>query len=164
MAAAPFPPAESGPPRFIADSMVGRLARLLRALGFDVAYDPRIEDSTLLRRAKEEGRLLLTRDTHLLERRGLPPTLFIESDFVEDQLAQVVAACKLGPADSRPLTRCLVCNAVLEPVAKEMIRGKVPPFVYSTQREFVRCPGCERIYWAGTHVSRMLARLKRITG
>jgi uncharacterized protein with PIN domain len=133
--------------------MLGRLARWLRILGYDAEYFPG-EDDDLLRRARREGRVLLTRDTRLLQRRPLPPHLFIESDHVMEQLRQVVAALALNPA-SPPAHRCACCNAVLEPRDKVQVAGLVPEFVWSHYRAFWACPGCRRIYWAGTHRRRM---------
>lgn len=153
---------ESGPrsphddgvaPRFLADAMLGRLARWLRILGYDAEYFPG-EDDDLLHQARREGRVLLTRDTHLLHRRPLPPHLFIESDYVMEQLGQVVAALHLNPAAPAP-HRCSCCNAVLEPRDKVQVAGLVPEFVWSHHEAFWACPCCHRIYWAGTHCRRM---------
>jgi hypothetical protein len=160
------PQQENGAPRFLADAMLGRLARWLRILGYDAEYFPG-EDDELIRRARREGRLLLTRDTRLLRRRAagarpvpgrdaerLPPHLFIESDHVMEQLRQVVAALHLRPA-APPAHRCSCCNAVLEPRDKAQVLGLIPDFVWSHQQAFWACPRCQRIYWAGTHRRRM---------
>jgi uncharacterized protein with PIN domain len=154
------------PPRFLADAMLGRLARWLRILGYDAEYFPG-EDEDLLRRARSEGRILLSRDTRLLQRGpagirpvpgretdSLPPHLFIESDHVMAQLRQVVAALGLNPA-SPPVRRCTCCNVVLEPRDKAQVAGLVPEFVWSHHQAFWACPRCQRIYWAGTHRRRM---------
>jgi hypothetical protein len=84
-------------PRFLVDAMLGRLAKWLRILGYDAEYFPG-EDDDLLRQARRQGRVLLTRDTRLLRRRPLPSHLFIESDQVMEQLRQVVTALRLDPA------------------------------------------------------------------
>jgi hypothetical protein len=139
--------------RFLADAMLGRLARWLRILGYDAAYFTG-EDNALLRQAWREGRILLTRDTRLLRRRRLPPHLFIQSDHVQEQVRQVVAALRL---EARPSVarRCLCCNVVLEPRPKDEIVGLVPEFVWSHHQAFWACPNCQRIYWPGTHRQRM---------
>ena len=151
-------------PSFIADSMLGRLARWLRALGFDVAYDPFAEDRALLRRAREAGRVLLTRDSRLVQVRDCPPYIFVESDRLEDQLAQVKEAAGLNFAEVCFLTRCMECNGLLSEVDKASIRCEVPPYVFSTQTDFRRCPRCRRVYWGGTHVPRLQERLRRLAG
>jgi uncharacterized protein with PIN domain len=140
-------------PRFLADAMLGRLAKWLRILGYDAAYFPG-EDDDLLRQARGEGRILLTRDTRLLRRRGLPAHVFIESDHVTDQLRQVVGALRLDP-ESPPERRCVRCNVILESRPKAEILGLVPEFVWSHHETFWGCPRCRRIYWAGTHRRRM---------
>lgn len=142
-----------GRPRFLADAMLGRLARWLRILGYDAAYDP-AEDEDLLARAQQEGRILLTRDTRLVRRRRLPRHLFIESDEVLVQVRQVLSALGL-PCTAGPARRCLRCNVPIEPCSKDEVAGRVPEFVWSQHQAFWRCPACERIYWPGTHWQRM---------
>lgn len=172
MDSGPRSPHEDGvPPRFLADAMLGRLARWLRILGYDAEYFPG-EDDELIRRARREGRVLLTRDTRLLQRysagvRPPPagtdplPHLFIESDHVMEQLRQVVAALHLNPA-APPARRCSCCNAVLEPRDKAEVVGRVPEFVWSHHQAFWACPRCQRIYWAGTHRQRMEEAIKAL--
>lgn len=144
-------------PRFAVDAMLGRLARWLRILGHDVAYERHLRGAELARCARREGRLLLTRDTRLLRDPELPPHVFIASDRFREQLAQVAAAVPLDRA--APLTRCLRCNRALEPTDREAVRDRVPPFVFATQERFRTCPRCHRVFWAATHRTRMLTEL-----
>lgn len=161
MESRPQPPSGSGEaPRFLADAMLGRLAKWLRILGYDAEYFPG-EDDDLLRQARREGRVLLTRDTRLLRRRLLPPHLFIESDHVMEQLRQVVVALRLDPT-APPARRCVCCNTVLEPRHKAEVLGLVPEFVLSHHQAFWACPACRRIYWAGTHRQRMEEAIKAL--
>lgn len=142
-----------GPPCFLADTMLGRLATWLRILGYDAEYF-RGDDATLIQRARETGRILLTRDSGVTRRRALPPHLFVLSDHVSEQLRQVVHAFHLTP-DNPPRRRCPRCNIVLESRAKADVAGRVPEFVWSQQDVFWGCPGCGRVYWAGSHRRRM---------
>jgi len=142
-----------GPPRFVADAMLGRLATWLRILGYDVEY-VRVEDTALIERARETGRILLTRDTGLVRRRALPPHLFVRSDRVSEQLRQVIQAFHLTPAEPSA-RRCPRCNAVVEPRTKTEVLGRVPEFVWNHQDSFWGCPACGRLYWAGSHRRRM---------
>ena len=143
-------------PAFIADVMVGKLARWLRVLGFDVLYSNKYEDDEIIRISDVEGRLILTRDVQLV-RRAPNRSLFIESDHYREQIQQVVRSFNLS--DFKAFSRCLECNARLEAVDKEAVFEKVPPFVYLTQERFARCPICDRIYWRGTHTQEMLKKI-----
>lgn len=139
--------------------MLGKLARWLRILGFDAAYETRIADEELIARARAEGRVLLTRDTRLVRRRELPPHLLIESERAPAQLRQVLSAFGLEVNPRTLLSRCLVCNEATGEISREEARGEVPPYVFRTQRRFARCPACLRIYWRATHVEDILERL-----
>ena len=147
-------------PRFLVDGMLGRLARWLRLLGYDAEYANDVPDSDIVRRARAEGRIVLTCDTGLARRRALR-VLLIRGERVDEQLAQVVAA--LGLVFDGALTRCPVCNMLLDDVAREAVRQRVPPYVYGTQRGFRQCPGCGRVYWRGTHWQRIWAAIERAT-
>jgi hypothetical protein len=146
-------------PRFVADSMLGTLAKWLRILGYDTTYDTQLDDNQLVRLARAEGRILLTRDTGLLKRKGLS-RLFIESEVLEEQLAQVLQAFGLDAGN--PFSRCPVCNTVLEDVPKYEAWGQVPPFVFQTQEKFSLCAECNQFYWRGTHWRSMRERMERL--
>jgi len=147
-------------PRFLADTMLGRLATWLRILGYDTEYF-RGADADLIAKAQEDRRILLTRDTGILRRRGLPPHLFIRDDRVMAQLRQVMAACRLVPASSAP-RRCARCNVILESQTKAEAAGRVPEFVWSHHDSFWGCPACGRIYWPGTHRQQMDERIRSL--
>jgi len=153
-------------PRFVADSMVGRLAKWLRAFGFDVVYQPFAEDDELVNWARQREAILVTRDTGLARVPGVR-VIFIKDDGLEEQLRQVVREGPLDLSAARPLSRCIVCNEGLLTVTRDKVRDQVPPYVYAKHRWYARCPGCGRTYWQGTHVPRIrerLARLARETG
>ena len=145
----PSAPAGKPIPRFLADAMLGRLATWLRILGYDTEYS-REEDGVLVRRAREEGRILLTRDTGLLRRADLPAHLFVRSDRVRAQLREVLAALGLNLMPDGP-RRCVRCNRLLQPRDKVDVAGRVPDFIWSQHSAFWGCPVCGRIYWAGSH-------------
>jgi len=147
-------------PSFIADDQLGKLARWLRILGFDTLYFREIDDRELIRKAVEEKRILLTRDTAITEKPGEADCIFIESDNWIEQLRQLVAQFGLKLDPNELFSRCLLCNSRLQPIPKADVRERVPPFVFQTQEKFVRCPRCEKIYWQGTHVSHVLDVLK----
>ncbi|HWP91714.1 MAG TPA: Mut7-C RNAse domain-containing protein [Thermodesulfobacteriota bacterium] len=136
--------------RFIADSMLGKLAKWLRLAGIDVEYDKDIDDDWLTRRALIEGRVILTRDRSIAKRKGVNECLLIWSDHLDEQLIEFLQVFELRTLQSA-FTRCIRCNTLLEEVKKELLTEKVPPYVWKTQDEFKRCNTCNRIYWAGTH-------------
>jgi uncharacterized protein with PIN domain len=147
--------------RFVADGHLRTLARNLRLLGFDVAYDRQAEDRQLLRVMEREDRALLTRDRHLLMhaivRHGYCP----RSQNADDQTIEVVRRFHLLDSIS-PFSRCLPCNAPLLKVAKADIIEKLEPLTKLYYQEFRRCTACGQIYWAGTHFSKLQRRLERI--
>jgi uncharacterized protein with PIN domain len=144
-------------PRFLADCNVGRLARWLRALGYDASYHATIGDAELVREAAAESRVLLTRDRDLTKRRviqtGTVQAILIRDDDVTKQLRQVFS--ELGLELKEAMTRCIVCNCELESRVPATVEDRVPPYVRRTQSRYSECPDCGRIYWAGTHWQRM---------
>ena len=143
--------------KFVADVMVGKLARWLRVLGLDVVYSNTLTDEEIIRLAESENRIILTRDTGFASRRTPSQCLFIESDHYKEQLLQVLHALKIN--DFNVFSRCVECNTSLEAVDKEEVFERVPPFVYLTQERFATCPTCDRVYWHGTHANEMLKRI-----
>jgi uncharacterized protein with PIN domain len=148
-------------PMFIADAALGRLATWLRLLGYDTVYLRRASIDELIRRAVDEGRILLTRNTRVIRRRRVPPYVFVESDDFRTQVRQVVEVCGL---DAPPafLVRCSRCNTPLEHLERATACASVPPYVCETQSSFARCPNCARVYWPATHVERMRRELEQM--
>ena len=143
---------------FIADCMLGKLARWLRALGFDVRYSSKAGDDELLNIARREGRTLLTRDTRLLERAKAGPSLLIRSEKWDEQVIQVLSEFDLM-GEVRAFSRCLDCNRMVKPLAKEKARNLVAPFVLEHSRSFALCPDCGHVFWKGTHFDDMRSKI-----
>lgn len=152
----------AGEPRFMADVMLGRLARWLRALGYDAAWEPEIEDADLVRRGVEEERWILTRDRALAEDWWVDGILWIASDRPLDQLREVAAAVELSLGSE--FTRCTHCNRSLDPASAEELRERVPEAIRQQQSDFLACPGCRRVFWPGGHVRRMRRALEEVLG
>jgi len=146
----------AGPPRFIADAMLGRLARWLRLLGFDCAWDPEISDEALVRRGLEEERLVLTLDRALGDDWWVSTIHVIETRAWPEQLAEVVRRFDLARAIDL-FARCGDCNLPLERVAAERVAGRVPADVLERGLELHLCAGCGRVFWEGSHTERMRA-------
>ena len=145
-------------PRIAADRMLMRLARWLRLLGADVVTDPALSGAELLRIARGEGRILITRDKRL---RTAADVVFVESNAFRDQLREVVVRLGLDPR-ATPFTQCSQCNHLLIPVARELVTLRVPPYVFASHDRFSECAGCGRIYWPETHPARIRAILDSI--
>jgi uncharacterized protein with PIN domain len=145
---------------FLADAMLGRLARWLRVLGWDTAYDPATRDPALVDWARTEDRILLTRDRPLLVELRPDRALLIVAERPLDQLRQVVTDVGLG-SPVELFTRCLVCNAGLRPATEAEWASLVPPEARALPGPVRRCPGCGRVYWSGSHARRMRAALGR---
>ncbi len=146
--------------KFAADRMLGRLVKWLRVIGQDVIYGPHLTGYGLIRAARRENRLILTRDRGLKHKQP-PEFIFIESDRYAEQLLQVIEQCRLRPL-GKLFTRCLVCNAPLQPKAKESVKAMVPPYVFSTEEKFSWCAECRRVYWPATHHRKILEQLAQI--
>lgn len=151
-------------PAFFADAMLGRLARWLRMLGYDTAYDKVIADESLISRVLTEQRWLLTRDSYLVQRKVLRGRhTLIVSDHLQEQLQQLQSELhiKLDLSD-KTASRCASCNNILKPIPHEKATSTVPAYVAILHSRFVQCPNCERVYWPGTHWTHMLARLQEL--
>ncbi len=142
--------------------MLGGLARWLRVLGYDAAWEPQITDAELVRRGLEEGRILLTRDRRLPDEWWIDNCLLLDSDTALTQLRELVAALPLS--SKRLFSRCSRCNVLLEPASPGEVDLRVPPAVREHHSVFVRCAVCERIYWEGSHTERMRRKLERVLG
>src|SRR5919198_5926826 len=151
----------ASPQRFVIDTMLGRLAHWLRAMGYDAVYRGPADDGRLLSLAQAESRVLLTRDAKLAEAAGRLGCR-IRAEDVDSQVLETVAKLSLSPDETAWLSRCLECNTRLEAPAKDVVRDAVPPHVFARQHEFWRCPGCARVYWAGSHADRIRDRLVRL--
>jgi len=149
---------ETSAPRFVCDVMLGRLARWLRALGYDAAYDHAADDPALIRCAARQRRILVTRDTRIVAPASARRVLLHAND-TPGQLRELVGALALGRHRGRS-PRCLVCNTRLRRATAAEVEERAPDHVRATQRDFRFCPGCGRVYWPGTHRKKLEASLE----
>lgn len=148
-------------PKFICDVHLGKLARYLRMMGFDVLYKNFFNDEEIVRLSKKEKRAILTRDRGILKRNKVTHGYYIRSSEVEKQAEEVVRRFDLQSLITE-FTRCLDCNHKLIKIAKVKIKEELPPKVASAQKEFFKCPECSKLYWKGTHHQRMLSFVKKM--
>ena len=154
-------------PRFIVDTNVGHLVRKLRMLGYDTLFVNPIEDAGLIERADREGRVVLSGDRRLFDRRsfrsGRVKGLWI--DAYQDQTTQLQRIVRtFGLSGGASFVRCLECNTLLLPKAREAARGRVPPYVYETVAAYAYCTRCDQFFWEGDHVKRMRALIETLGG
>jgi uncharacterized protein with PIN domain len=148
----------------MADAMLGRLARWLRILGYDTAYEKVITDEALIERAIREDRWLLTRDRRLTLRKLLRGRhTLILSDDIDGQLCQLHRDLTIDlDLTHQRAYRCADCNAVLTPILHDEAAPLVPVFVAEQYEEFLQCPRCRRLFWPGTHWHNLDRRLTAI--
>ncbi|MEM0371000.1 MAG: Mut7-C RNAse domain-containing protein [Ignisphaera sp.] len=155
-----------GYPRFIADSMLGHIARWLRLLGYDTLYYRAISDWRLMKIAKEEDRILLTRDLGLYRRarKNGVRTLFIEEPSLEKVLAILSIKYSIRLDFDKNDTRCPSCNNQLKYTTSLIeVSHKIDKNIALKYNEFWVCNSCGKIYWQGNHwktITELLDRAK----
>jgi uncharacterized protein with PIN domain len=147
-------------PKFILDIHLGKLARMLRMLGFDAVWEPPFEDRLIAERSRAERRIVLTRDRGLLKRSIVTHGYCIRSSDPERQASEVIARFDLGRLRN-PFTMCMACNTPLVERRREEILDRLPLCVTSLT-EFKECPSCRNLYWKGSHWDRMTERIRRL--
>jgi uncharacterized protein len=140
--------------KFVADVMLGSLARLLRFHGYDVEYNNTADDETLKKRSIY--RILLTKDRQLSKRIRKNRVYLVQNIGGMNQLREIQRQFPIGNAGSR----CVECNFKLRLIRKEKVEHLLPPFVFKRYNHFFLCRSCKRIYWKGTHFERMLRMLE----
>lgn len=147
-------------PSFILDVHLGKLARYLRLLGFDVAYANHWDDPEIVHRALEEHRTILTRDRGLLERKAVASGYLVQNLKPDAQLQEVLDHFDLRKR-LNPYSRCPLCGTLIEPVSKEQVLNILPPRVARRYRKFYHCPSCGKVYWKGDHFRNLTPLIRR---
>jgi len=141
--------------KFIADGMVGRLARWLRLIGNDVVYSRDLTDNELIKRAVTEARILLTSDVELYRRAVADgaDSFLVKGRTEAERLARIAKRFRIDLDINTATSRCPTCNATIRPVKKEQVKGMVPASTYKVFNEFWECTNrdCGKIYWQGSH-------------
>ena len=140
--------------KFLLTPELGRLAKWLRAIGYDaMSVEGKVKIPQLLALATSEDRMVLTRLKRLKGHKGTP-VIYISCDRIKEQVEEVKRSAGVQPTVRHLFKRCLLCNIDVKPISKEKIKQQVPPYVFETQNSFSICPSCRRIYWAATHYDR----------
>ncbi|GAA1933522.1 Mut7-C RNAse domain-containing protein [Kitasatospora viridis] len=142
-----------GPARFLLDVHLGTLARRLRLLGVDTAYENLdIGDAALAARSAAEQRVMLSRDRGLLRRRELWAGGYVYSHRPDEQLRDVLS--RFAPALA-PWTRCTACNGMLRPATKSAVQERLEDGTERSYDAFAQCGDCDQVYWRGAHHARL---------
>jgi len=144
-------------PKFVADHMLGSLARWLRMMGYDTVYDKSKDDPDIAKLARSENRFILTRDKELSKE---PGALLLDNQDLDSQLK--VVAARYGLKFDEGMIRCSTCNGELVDLPKDDAKGQVPDGAFQANEKFWRCAKCQKIYWKGTHWEGITARLKKL--
>lgn len=147
-----------GTPRFVADHMLGSLARWLRIMGYDTVYDKSLDDPGIANLARAESRFILTRDRELAKE---PGALMIEADDLDLQLKAI--AEKYGLKFHDDLIRCSACNGDLADLDKAQAKESVPEGAFENNDKFWKCSKCGKVYWKGTHWHGIMDRFRRLS-
>ncbi len=149
--------------RFVADVHLGKLARLLRMLGFDTAYRRDYSDADVVAVSVGERRIALTRDRGILKTKAVTHGYWVRSSKPEEQLREVLYRFDLVSA-ARPFARCMVCNGGLEPVEKDEVLDRLPRKSAIYYDLFYRCTECGKVYWKGSHYENMKKSIRDLVG
>jgi len=151
--------------RFIADAMLGSLARKLRAFGFDATYYKNGDDVGLLRLSLRDDRIVLTADRSLAARasaRGIR-TIVLAGDSDGERLGSLANGARAaGVSLIRGDPLCSLCGGELRAIKKNELSGEVPPSVRRRHRLFFQCESCGQIYWRGSHWKRLMSLARRL--
>ena len=148
--------------KFLVDRMLGKLAKALRLLGYDATYYQDGDLTQLIRLAREQDRVILTRNTKLAARKPEDHVVRITKDRSKLQLRELYEKGHIAFSEEKSFSRCLICNVLLDGITRKEVEGKVPDFIFHTYQEFYHCSQCGRIYWPGTHQQNMQKRIKEI--
>ncbi|MGA8149862.1 MAG: Mut7-C RNAse domain-containing protein [Terriglobales bacterium] len=146
---------------FVLDTHLGKLAAYLRMLGFDSVYRNNCRDEELAHISLDQQRTLLSRDRGLLKRSLVTRGYLVREPQPREQLLEVLRRFNLSGSVA-PFRRCLACNTLLQAVPKDLISHRLPPETRKHYDEFHVCPGCNRLYWKGSHYQRMAVLIERM--
>ena len=145
--------------KFILTRELGRLAKWLRILGFDAYYFKEDKPSSLIIEALRDDRVIVTRNQHLPEARGIK-VILLKKEKIKEQVSEFLSDTGITYDPRRMFTRCIICNDELVPVDKPKVINLVPDYVFKTQENFMTCPRCKKIYWQGTHWGNVVKTLE----
>lgn len=145
--------------KYVADTMLGKLAKWLRVMGYDTHYQS-IYSEQEIEKLIQEGRLLLSRKKSQIDK--YQQSFFISSEKINEQLIELKAKGLINRPGPKWFSRCLICNEELISIPVNQASDKIPEYIYYQNIERIRnCIKCNRYYWPGSHRRRMLDQLYR---
>ena len=148
-------------PSFLCDGHLGKLARLLRVMGFDTAWDNSWSEARMARRGLNENRTVLSRSLSLLKRAAMDNAMLIRSDNPDDQAAEVLGRFLLTD-QLQMFGRCSKCNGLIGAVPKAQVSARIPPRTAKWLDTYYLCRECDQLFWEGTHVTALRLRVAKI--
>jgi uncharacterized protein with PIN domain len=148
--------------KFLVDRMLGKLAKELRMLGYDTIYYRGEDAHQLIQLARQDDRVILTRNTQLFPKKLEDRILRVTEDDPLLQLRELIKRGYISLNEEARFSRCLLCNNLLDEIPQEEAEGKIPDFIFYQQKAFFRCPQCRRIYWQGSHLENMQRKVDEL--
>ncbi|MBO8130421.1 MAG: Mut7-C RNAse domain-containing protein [Candidatus Marinimicrobia bacterium] len=148
--------------KFIADNMLGKLAKYLRALGYNCIYPPPENIDKIIEYIKKEDRIFITRSKKYTGQIEKSNIVILYSDKIDKQILELREKVKISYDPEKLFSRCLICNIEIFPVEKLDEKKNIPRRVFEYFKEFYKCPQCNRIYWMGGHTKRMTEKIEKI--
>lgn len=151
---------------FLADAMLGKIARKLRMFGFDTIYDASIDDIDILVLAEYKGRIVLTSDRLLFNRckkNGVDTILITRGTEIEN-LVTIFSSLNIKSVNSQDVPYlCTCCNGLLNTVNDTYsIKDRIPARLLQSEKIFYMCSNCKKIYWRGTHMENISCLINEI--
>jgi uncharacterized protein with PIN domain len=148
-------------PKFILDVHLGKLARLLRLLGFDTVYQNDFSDEDIIRQALDENRIILTQDRGILKHECVTHGYCVRSRQSDKQIREVLKRFDLF-SKIQAFKRCLICNGEVKSAEKSQVMDRLPPRTKRVFNDFFLCESCGKVYWKGSHYERMEKKIESL--
>ncbi len=164
---------------FLADAMLGNIARKLRIFGFDTLYMAQAHDDEILRTGIKQDRVILTADKELFKRIvkvGARGVLVSAGASELEDLVHILTENGITSIGMNGVgSRCSVCNGHLEKRTSDQVKNDdgcsnnnndddviVPDKVIACHKQFFQCIACGKIYWEGGHLKRIRALVRNL--
>lgn len=143
--------------KFLADSMMGKVARRMRMLGYDTEYHADDDADAVLKRAVGSDRTIITASPRMSDMASAAhvDTIQVRTDNQNRIMGHIIRQANLVIDISIERARCTICNGYMKDAM--VSDGEVPPMVRNDIDRFRRCSRCGHLYWEGTHMKNLRA-------